>query len=352
MNFIAFTVKGLESIATEEIKETIYDASIVEVQDKRVIFSSSTAYEKMTTLRTVDDIGIVLLKKDRIDGTVSIIEALDSLDFYAVQKQFEGFRKIKVGTFSITTSIANVKGVKPVNVEEEAIAFISKKYGWNIVEKDHTNFDIKIFIDNSTLYISVRLTAESLHHRSYKVESQEGSVRPTVAAAMVRLATKDESHLKLVDNFCGSGTILCEALLSDQEIYGGDIDPDAVAITNLNLKQIGTVAPEHIKIQSSTRTKWPNEIFDVAVSNLPWDKQIAVTSITDLYVGTLLEYKRIMKENSTICVLVSKPELFIKHTKSFFPRADIQSFKVSFTGQTPTIILITNAGYNDSYDLL
>jgi tRNA (guanine6-N2)-methyltransferase len=343
MNFIAFTVKGLEKIAADEIKEIIYDAQILEIQDKRVVFSSNTSYEKMTLLRTVDDVGILALK----NTNVTTIQ-----DIYAVQKQFEGFRKISVGTFSFTVSMANVKDLKTSEVEEAVIDLISQKYGWKTIEKDHTNFDIRLFIDKNILYISIRLTAHSLQHRSYKVESQEGSLRPTVAAAMVRLATKDESTLKVVDNFCGSGTILCEALLSNQDIYGGDIDPDAVAITNLNLSHISSLPVERIKIQSATNTKWPNDYFDVAISNLPWDKQIVVNSITDLYSGTLQEYKRIMKENSTICVLVSKPELFIKHAKAAFPRATIEATKISFTGQSPTIVLLTNSGYNDSYDLL
>ena len=351
MNFIAFTVKGLEKLAAEEVREVIYDAQIIEIQDKRVVFSSSTTYEKMALLRTVDDIGILTVKQ-KISTLDDVLSVLKEIDFYAVQKNFEGFRKISLGTFSVTVSMANVKAITASDLEESTISLISQKYGWKTIEKDHTNFDIRLFIDTDTLYVSVRLGTQSLHHRSYKVESQEGSLRPTVAAAMVRLATKDESNLKIVDTFCGSGTILCEALLMGNDIYGGDIDPDAVGITNLNLKQIAPVSLEHIRIQSATNTKWPNNFFDVAVSNLPWDKQIAVNSITDLYIGALAEYKRIMKENSTICVLVTKPELFIKHAKSIFPRAHIDSLKISFTGQSPPIIRGTNTGYNDSYDLL
>ncbi len=76
------------------------------------------------------------------------------------------------------------------------------------------------------------------------------------------------------------------------------------------------------------------------ISYLPWDKQIQVESITSLYIGTLNEYARILKQNAQLCLMVSKPELLIKHAKNIFPKATITYRTIGLLGQNPSIVLI------------
>ena len=96
-----------------------------------------------------------------------------------------------------------------------------------------------------------------------------------------------------------------------------------------------------MKLLNAVDTNWQSAYFDCAISNMPWDKQIKITSITDLYAGTLTEYKRIVKPHGTICLLVSKPELLIKHAKKIFPNSDIRSYRMGLLGQNPTVVLIS-----------
>jgi putative N6-adenine-specific DNA methylase len=56
----------------------------------------------------------------------------------------------------------------------------------------------------------LRLSDKTMRHRAYKVEHQPASLRPTMAAAMVRLAGAAPGDVVL-DPMCGSGTILMEA---------------------------------------------------------------------------------------------------------------------------------------------
>src|SRR5260221_3452407 len=80
------------------------------------------------------------------------------------------------------------------------------------------------------------------------------SIRPTVAAAMVRLADLKPNQTVL-DPMCGAGTILAEAYLSTKgrktsegtswpmRFVGGDIDAGHVRAAQANLRQFGISSP-------------------------------------------------------------------------------------------------------------
>lgn len=61
----------------------------------------------------------------------------------------------------------------------------------------------------STLYLD--LAGESLQRRGYRLRAGEAPLRETLAAALLRFAGWHQSPGKMVDPFCGSGTLLIEA---------------------------------------------------------------------------------------------------------------------------------------------
>jgi 23S rRNA G2445 N2-methylase RlmL len=75
MKYIAYTTKGLEFIAEEEIKSKL-NAKIQEVADKRIIFDSNASYEQLVQLTTVDDIGLLIAHKENITSAQNILEIL------------------------------------------------------------------------------------------------------------------------------------------------------------------------------------------------------------------------------------------------------------------------------------
>jgi tRNA (guanine6-N2)-methyltransferase len=217
---------------------------------------------------------------------------------------------------------------------------LSSRYPWSYTELDHSNFDLRIFIDRTAAYISIRLTAQSLMHRSYKTLSKPGSLRPTVAAAMVYLATQYRKGLSVVDDFCGSGTILCEAIAAGYRVSGGDIDPESVRITLSNLKNAGFQGEPQVRVLDAIKTRWPDASFDCAISNPPWGKQIELQSIATLFEGSIKEYARIVKPGGLVCVLTPRPEPLIKYARKHMKGCRVTTVPVSFTGQSPAIIMI------------
>ncbi len=137
---------------------------------------------------------------------------------------------------------------------------------------------LNLRIKNDQAVISLDTSGGSLHRRGYRTASVEAPMQETVAAAAIRFSGWD-GETPLVDPMCGSGTLLCEALMlharipagylrssfgferlpdfdlsvwqseksiADQEIRspgdglitGSDIDPEAVVATRKNLRAL------------------------------------------------------------------------------------------------------------------
>jgi putative N6-adenine-specific DNA methylase len=71
---------------------------------------------------------------------------------------------------------------------------------------------INLYLHANRATISLDVSGGSMHRRGYRVESVEAPMQETVAAALIALTEWDGST-PLLDPMCGSGTLLCEALL-------------------------------------------------------------------------------------------------------------------------------------------
>ena len=65
---------------------------------------------------------------------------------------------------------------------------------------------------------------------------KRGMLPPKVARIMVNLATAGKSDLTLADPFCGTGTVLSEAIMVGCSVIGSDTNPEAIPGTKSNLE--------------------------------------------------------------------------------------------------------------------
>lgn len=342
MKFIAYCTKGLEDIAVKEITKELRDSKIIKMSTKRIIFESNSDYLSLSNLRTIDDLAIYIdrIELSKLTKLDQVTNRLSELNIPELIKNLKEYRGVNEDKFSLTISVIHYKRFSRDEIKDALAKKISEKYELEYQPLDHTNFDIRINIENSVAWIGIRLTPESLFNRNYRINPMLGSLKPTIAAAMINLATENKINLKIVDNFCGSGTILCESLLAGNEVYGGDISPIAVKATIENLKSLSFKNDENIRIQDAIKTNWSDKFFDCAISNLPWGKQIEIESITNLYEGCIKEYARIVKEDGTICLILSKPDLMKSLALKYLPNAKIQEIQIGFLGQKPSILII------------
>lgn len=81
-------------------------------------------------------------------------------------------------------------------------------------------FNLHIQNNKATIYLDTSGT--SLHRRGYRLESTTAPMQEIVAAAIVRLS-RWNGRKPLLDPLCGSGTLLCEALMHYCRIPAGHL---------------------------------------------------------------------------------------------------------------------------------
>ena len=102
-------------------------------------------------------------------------------------------------------------------------------------------FNLHIQNNKATIYLDT--SGSSLHRRGYRLQSIAAPMQETVAAAIVKLSGWD-GQKPLVDPMCGSGTLLCEAMMHYCRIpagylrkkFGFELLPDYDAKTWLSVK--------------------------------------------------------------------------------------------------------------------
>lgn len=80
------------------------------------------------------------------------------------------------------------------------------------VETVNPNVRFNLFIEKDQAVLSLDTSGESLHKRGYRLLAGEAPMQETLAAAIIKLS-KWDGEKPLMDCMCGSGTILCEALM-------------------------------------------------------------------------------------------------------------------------------------------
>jgi 23S rRNA (guanine2445-N2)-methyltransferase len=79
---------------------------------------------------------------------------------------------------------------------------------------------LNLYIRNDKAVISLDISGGALHRRGYRVEAVAAPMQETVAAAIIGFSQWDGA-VPLYDPLCGSGTLLCEALMRYCQIPAG-----------------------------------------------------------------------------------------------------------------------------------
>jgi tRNA (guanine6-N2)-methyltransferase len=292
-------------------------------------------------LRTVDDVAVVTTQSslvDDLDDLRSLITAGEDLN-----RSIEIARRDDRldGEFSVTVSAAHTP-YGPGNVIEDAVArSISARYGWQHVQLRRASIDVRVFIDGTWALIGVRVFDQPLTYRPYRVVNVRGSLRPTVAAALVRIAIPDSRRRHVWDPFCGSGTILCEAAMAGHEVWGTDIDPEAVAAARENVSAVKREYWGRVDNADSTspRTWQKHRQATGVISNLPWGKQVAITSKQALYDRVGSGVADLARHGGTGVLLTTEPKLIMQRLQRE-AGLNIDERRIGLLGQTPTVLTV------------
>lgn len=150
-------------------------------------------------------------------------------------------------------------------------------------------------------------------------DDHSGMLPPKLAQIMINLATGNKNKEQvLLDPFCGSGTILTEAMLKGfNNMIGTDTSSKAIADTEENIKWTKEQYPSNVESPdlyqqdaTSISSVLPPESVDVVVTE-PYlgpqrekvnpDKTVA--RLEDLYTKSLKELKKVLTKNAYVVTI-------------------------------------------------
>lgn len=334
MELMAVTTRGLENVSADEMGR-IAGLNLSQVAYRRVHAAFSGEPADLLDLRTVDDIFLHLAAwEDLIPQRAGLAQLTELAGTLAFTEALGAVARVRpLGAEPVFSVTANFVGKRKYNADEikEAVAAgVGDRTSWRYAAENESDLNLRVFIEHDRADVGLRLAAASLGRRAYRQANLPGSLKPPVAAAMLRMAGVLPGD-SLLDPFCGAGTILIEAALAGADARGGDNDPLALTAARENAARAGV---------SLTLEEWdsrhlPLEGRSVArvVTNLPWGRQVEVDEGTAaLYRQACAEIDRVLTSNGEIVILTDQPDLLA------FPRHPVVTrTEISLFGQTPVI---------------
>jgi 23S rRNA G2445 N2-methylase RlmL len=213
-------------------------------------------------------------------------------------------------TYRLVTQMTGHHGYRRADARKALVRGLAGKLpaSWRHVE-ENAAIEIWLTIYEATAVCGIRLSDRSMRHRTYKLEHQPASLRPTIAAAMVRLANIGPGQV-IIDPMCGAGTILAEVFeytrthgIRTSTVLGGDIEPSAVRAAGANLRRLGKAA---LTRWDAAHVPLEKESVDRIICNPPFGKQLSrEEEIGPLYRCLVSEFNRVLRNGGRTVLLVS-----------------------------------------------
>jgi predicted RNA methylase len=285
------TLPGAADFLLEDLRARV-DAAQLQVVDRRadaIVIAVAAYPEWLLGSRFFSSCSVVL--GDVPAAAADLSSLLDQLARYcSVQPQpaGTGFRVADIGVFRWQVRDAVVE-----------------RFGW---VNDASGWDINI----RTLHGQVVADLGELHmtRRLGELLRSPASTTPIAAAVIVRLAELRDGA-RVLDPFCGTGTIGLLAVESCPSVRftGMDIDSSALGKAAANLRGRGFAA--QLLRGSAAQLPIAGGAVDVVVGNLPFGKRVGSHDTNvELYPRALKEISRVLRVDGSAVLMTEEKRLF------------------------------------------
>lgn len=311
---------GLEDVAADEITRDL-GGSVKRTTRGLLVFRVPEIGRGLLRLRTVEDVFLLAWGTDKLTYRAEDLKSIrrwtaHDADWDALLRLHHGVRPKPKGkpTVHFVTQMTGTHGYRRIDARKALLQGLDGKLpaSWRHVDEDAA-LEIWLTIHGATAVCGVRLSDRTMRHRTYKEEHLPASLRPTMAAALVRLAEVKPGHTVL-DPMCGAGTILAEAVtfarmrhLEGIRLWGGDRERSALRAARDNLRKFDEVV---LARWDATRLPLPPACVDRIISNPPFGQQLGdPEEIGPLYARALRDYDRVLRSGGRAVLLVGDPTL-------------------------------------------
>ncbi len=306
LNFAVPTLFGLEGLCADEMRRL--DLPGVRAENGRVLCGGTPA--------DLPRLNLNLRTGERV------LLVLGSFPARTFDELFEGTRALpwerfipKDGRFpvkghALNSALHAVPACQAI-VKKAAAARLGEKYGLKTLPETGALYQIQFSIMKDAATLMLDTTGPGLHKRGYRAQGVAAPLRETLAAAMV-LLSRYRGRDPLCDPFCGSGTIPIEAALiaknrapgldrgfsaqkwewldrktwmaaadeamdrefqGSYEIWGGDLDPDAVALARHNAELAEVDGLVRFEVADARTFHWGGQ-YGRVVTNPPYGERV------------------------------------------------------------------------------
>lgn len=313
---VAKTFQGLEAILAEELKGI--GAKNIEQGNRAVTFTGDQAmmyranYHTRTALNILKP--IAEFKADNEDQLYKEIGKINWNRYMDIEETFS----VSAVTFSKTFTHSKYVSLK---VKDAIVDQFRRRKGKRPdVNTATPDLKVNIHIAENNCTLLLDSSGEPLFKRGYRVQTNKAPINEVLAAAMIKLSDWDFKS-DLFDPMCGSGTILIEAAMMaynvapgtfrakfgfenwndfdadifdevaeesfneidfKHNIYGSDISPVNIKITETNLKEAFLNKKIKVKPQNFFDSKL-NKEGTTLISNPPYGERLQPDDLKIFY---------------------------------------------------------------------
>ncbi len=167
----------------------------------------------------------------------------------------------------------NIKHAQRRRVIQQLAAWIGRNSTHFRNNPHGYHMEFRVIVRRTNIQLLWKPYSPPVDRFGYRVADVPASIDPTIAAGIVRLLPKMNEFDRVLDPFCGSGTLLIERAFGGkyEELVGVDISKDAIRAAKTNAAAAGIpVRLIHTDILKATELN----PFDLLISNMPFGHRV------------------------------------------------------------------------------
>lgn len=303
MHFLLTTDPGIEDLAAQEVAERVPAATAQPAPyggAGRVLVEGD-AFESLAGLSTIHHIIEV---RGEAEAT-----SLDDVRRIASGVEFPELPD--ASSFRVSSELTGEHAFSRRELEGAVGWAVQQRYGTRV---DLERFEIHVRFDlyGKNAVAGVQRTSRSLGKRIRRARALRNSIKPTLAAAMIRLARAHRGEGRLVDPLCGIGTIAIEAkrINPGLVVRASDWDAPTAAAASETVNNHGLRIEVRTSDARTLGRLFPGS-FDYIVTNPPFGVCLARRASSGaLYAALLRSFEGALADAGRVVLMAVKFETF------------------------------------------